>query len=126
VTSSVGVSKECQLSPVTGDVIMTGNDDISSVTAADNVTERSSHVISITDSDNAVDLASPLTVSHVFVVSLHRCNSNSSSSSTTVSLALYHAIVTIPGCWAASTTGRSLAVTTVCTIRKGIVSQNGF
>ena len=84
MTAGVGVSKECQLSPVTGDVIMTGNDDISSVTAAGTVTERSSHVISITDSDNAVDLASPVTVSCVFVVCLHRCNSNSSSSSITV------------------------------------------
>jgi len=53
------------MSPVTADVVTTGNDtgDILSVTAAVTETDHSSHVQSICSSDDAVDLASPVSVS---------------------------------------------------------------
>jgi len=76
VVSSVGVDKDlqCQLSPVTADIVMTGNDtsDTSPVRAADSVTEHSSHVESICNADDeAVDFASPVTVSCIIAVCLH-------------------------------------------------------
>jgi len=76
VVSSVGVDNDfqCQMSPVTADVVMTANDvsDTSPVRAADSVTEHSSQVESICNADDeAVDFASPVNVSCIIAVCLH-------------------------------------------------------